>query len=756
LEGNTQIFKWDGKDINAENKSYELTIKEVSINQHPIDAMEINPTIYKLEISNNESANITFGELDIKDSLIYGWQVITYDISNSKEKNEISRSTIRTFAYSSKSDVFKFLRVEENPKEQKLERSAAPPPPSNCENSNVELGNFQRWTGYYGNRLNSSTINLNNLSTGIVNGRHTIRQTSDGFDPQVGGNILPQVSEGNYSIRLGNRRANGQADLISYTFQVNQQNQKFSFQYALVLEDPNHDDNEQPFFGYYILRGNSILLSLFNLPVANDYVVSESNNPFFKTRNGIVYREWTPTCIDLSNYIGETMTIVFYVADCAQGGHFGYAYIDALCENNNAISSFTMPNKICLGDDLIVDGTASLNETSHFWSIEESDANWGRKPHTEVYEWFVAQNVGIKNLNSFYASKGRQFACNTYYRIKLAVNNECTPWHETVKLLYVQCPDANAGADICCSDSNFPKLIGGGLRQPNHTYSWSPQLGVSLPNNSISQINCDDISEFNHFIYTLTVTDGDGCTATDDVSVFFEKPLLNLAAVREGCCSYRISISNSQGIVDVSWSNGTLHDRSILVTQPGIYSVTATNACGQTTKSITIPNFNITIGFFNVIAYNSKFYPPSGGGGYSDKFYIKDVMSGNGASGIPNSYNATEYKLLIFNRWGNLFRTITGTSCNGFDNWSINWDGKDQNGTLVQQGVYVWKLYFKNCQYKNLTYPKERRFKDRFCLDCRRWPGNGCGFWKRCKQWNVPGGTTEDVIITEGRVTVVR
>jgi hypothetical protein len=35
--------------------------------------------------------------------------------------------------------------------------------------------------------------------------------------------------------------------------------------------------------------------------------------------------------VDLSAWIGQTITINSWTADCGYGGHFGYAYIDATC-----------------------------------------------------------------------------------------------------------------------------------------------------------------------------------------------------------------------------------------------------------------------------------------------------------------------------------------------------------------------------------------------------------------------------------------
>lgn len=45
-----------------------------------------------------------------------------------------------------------------------------------------------------------------------------------------------------------------------------------------------------------------------------------------------MWKNWSKYYVDLSNYIGQTIRIEFIAADCTQGGHLAYAYIDASCE----------------------------------------------------------------------------------------------------------------------------------------------------------------------------------------------------------------------------------------------------------------------------------------------------------------------------------------------------------------------------------------------------------------------------------------
>jgi gliding motility-associated-like protein len=82
------------------------------------------------------------------------------------------------------------------------------------------------------------------------------------------------------------------------------------------------------------------------------------------------------------------------------------------------------------------------------------------------------------------------------------------------------------------------------------------------------------------------------------------------------------------------------------------------------------------------IQFPNVFTPnPNGGngGGYNPANYDNDIF-------FPYTSGVTEYKLLIFNRWGELIFQS--------DDINIGWDGYF-NGKLCQQDAYVWKADVK-------------------------------------------------------------
>lgn len=194
---------------------------------------------------------------------------------------------------------------------------------SSCPNSDFESGNFNGWQGGTGN---CCPINITN--NGIVNGRHTI-MSGTGTDPNTCGNVTVVSPGGLYSARLGNDNTNSEAEKLTYVINVTPSNALFIYKYAVVLEDPGHSPSEQPRFQISVLNAAGNLID----PVCGEYtVVSGSNIPGFQTCNGTIrYKNWTTVGLNLSAYMGQTITIEFATGDCSLGAHFGYAYVDAYC-----------------------------------------------------------------------------------------------------------------------------------------------------------------------------------------------------------------------------------------------------------------------------------------------------------------------------------------------------------------------------------------------------------------------------------------
>jgi gliding motility-associated-like protein len=147
---------------------------------------------------------------------------------------------------------------------------------------------------------------------------------------------------------------------------------------------------------------------------------------------------------------------------------------------------------------------------------------------------------------------------------------------------------ASASPSTVCSGQNstLASTVSGGT--PGYTYLWNPgsQSGSSV-----------SVSPAVNTVYTLTITDANGCTATQTVAVNVYPALSGAASAPDSVCmggnsTVNASASGGNGTYTYIWSNGlppTAGPHSVSPTSTTTYSVTITDGCGQTWNgSVTI------------------------------------------------------------------------------------------------------------------------------------------------------------------------
>lgn len=184
-------------------------------------------------------------------------------------------------------------------------------------------------TCYYG------TYNHPYSRKGVVQGRHTLI-TAQAYDHHTG-DELPLLPEGvDRVIRLGNESCGAEAESISYRFTVDYFKSILLLKFAVVLEDPNHYDFQQPRFTLKVMNSKNELVE----DCALYDVTADGHIPGFNSYDDptcmiVRWRPWTNLGIDLSPYIGQEVVVQFTTYDCKEGGHFGYAYFTASCIENH-------------------------------------------------------------------------------------------------------------------------------------------------------------------------------------------------------------------------------------------------------------------------------------------------------------------------------------------------------------------------------------------------------------------------------------
>lgn len=242
-----------------------------------------------------------------------------------------------------------------------------------CTNPDFEMCDFTNWdlirgqvptapTAPYSFQSPVATTCYSTVNTAVAAGscsgtdQHYI--CNGGTDP----NGFPMVFPGGTcSAALGDFAGTGNmASQIRQTYLVSSSDAILILNYAVVLQDPAHTPEEQPYFRMrvYDQGGNSIACGEYEA-VAGDgqpgWVSSSASD--------IQYKPWSTVFIPMAPYIGQNVTVEFTVGDCSQGGHYGYAYVDASCD---AMALDMTAQAVCAGQPITITGPAGA--ASYLWN----------------------------------------------------------------------------------------------------------------------------------------------------------------------------------------------------------------------------------------------------------------------------------------------------------------------------------------------------------------------------------------------------
>lgn len=446
-----------------------------------------------------------------------------------------------------------------------------------CDNVDFEYGNFTNWTGSIGN-----CCPINTPTNGIVAQRHTLL-TGAGADP-----IIPQIPVvspygGTYSVRLGNSSIGAQSERLRYTFTVTAANPNFTYQYAVILQDPNHSPAQQPRFQVNVMdsAGNTIDCGFYN-------VVASNNIPGFQRTGSIVWKNWSFVAVDLAAYIGQEITVEFSTGDCSLGGHYGYAYIDASCMPLRIFTNY------CPGDPV---------------------ANLTAPPGFQFYQWSTGQTSQAITITNPVPGDSVSVLCTPFQGVN------CTT---TLKYIFLQNPpvEANYIINTSCgnnqvvfSDSSTISVTGAMVTgwkwivndsiistQPTATYSF-PSAGT--------------------YMVTLIAESSYGCPDTLHKQVVIPQGLLVNTNITSGAGGFALSCPDanngslkataSLGVPPYTYQWNTVpvsNNDSIFNLTAGIYTVSVTDSTGcMATASATIsapPPINMTPSIRNVSCFGGN------------------------------------------------------------------------------------------------------------------------------------------------------
>lgn len=194
--------------------------------------------------------------------------------------------------------------------------------------------NVECYLGNFDNPFLSGAREPLDYGFSTAKSRQTIHYVDDEYDPRTNYKLETTPPDGMPSVRLGNWNINAEAEAITYTYPVSADAPLLLLKYAIVLEDPNHDEANQPRFEMIITDGEGNEVDELLCGQAN--FAADKNDPAWEWGQGgsdsqVIFKNWTSTGLNLQNFIGQNIKITLTTRDCAQTGHYGYAYFTMDC-----------------------------------------------------------------------------------------------------------------------------------------------------------------------------------------------------------------------------------------------------------------------------------------------------------------------------------------------------------------------------------------------------------------------------------------
>jgi gliding motility-associated-like protein len=501
---------------------------------------------------------------------------------------------------------------------------------SSCPNSNFNLGNFINWEGYYGSFWDPT------MFKGFALTRHTIIQSPVLNDPNTCNELNPVPPGEKYSLRLGNESIGAQAEQIRYSVNVTEETSLFIYKYAVVLENPDHSPEEQPSFTIEVadISGN-----LIDSACGYYYVYAHKGMPSWHSCGDVVWKDWTPVGIDLTKYIGQTVSIKFTTRDCSENGHFGYAYLSAYCSKLQIVFGY------CLNDTVTT--VTAPPGFSYLW------ANGDTTQSTIIYNPFY----GMIDSCELTSANGCKVTLKGAFEPTIV--NADFVYHRNCTGMPTQFYDSSTtNQNIITNwvwDFGDNSSIVTNIQNPQHVYASGGSFYATLM--AYSTEGCQDtvvkmIEVIPFPEVDFTTSDACGNKTSID-TIYFDQ---------------QVQLEVKQGYDHYMWNTGdSLY--SIPVQKEGWYKVTIQNeGICSSTDSVFMMYCNVSILMPNAFTPNDD--------GLNDIFRP-----------VTQSEKITPFSMLIFDQWGvNIFET---------QDIHQGWDGTIE-GKPAPLGMYVYTIVYEN------------------------------------------------------------
>ena len=630
-----------------------------------------------------------------------------------------------------------------------------------CMNGGFENGDFEGWTGGVGQvNMDTGVAEFDNDSLSfvddnrfdlVINGpddtapHQIINKDQNYTDPLIGDLPLFNEGSGNYIVRLGNRTTQRGATRLTYCFEVTDCNEDFYFNYLFVLEDPNHfpEDTLNPFFEYaFYLQESGELIG----DKVRDF--GDTNNEFYQVQEGqgdeedIAYTFWTCATQNLSAHLGEVVCAEFVTGDCADGAHFGYAYIDGLCTPKEDALPQALVNieaAYCGVDNpILLDASRSYGFNQYAWEVCQVDGQ-DQTFNCVEQDLTIGDQLDTFDIGNFYQQGGETFTCNQKYRIKLTLTNSCTEPVELIRYFTYYCdgeitltyPDvinclseqANVPIEgtIDCNNCEIvniewmpaeflddatvqnPVILGSrNVNAFNRTYriealndrGCKAETTIETTNVIVDDLSTEVIEDHCSFEFIGTVQLLEPFTG-DNFEVDFKNTVTG--DIRQGILISE-SDSSDQFVFNIIFQK---NDRTL--DGEWIVEIPSPDGTNNNCLESYIGAFESTDLFYGNMEYwvSSGFSPNNDGN--NEVFNVRSPrgdVCGYDSTLLDYCSNAYRIQIKIFNRWGEKVydEAVTAPLDSPMTSSAISWDGTF-NGTDLSPDVFGVSIGFENCSH---------------------------------------------------------
>lgn len=440
-----------------------------------------------------------------------------------------------------------------------------------CTNMDFEAGSFTGWTITQGTNNNSTTMagccpNTTGIVSAVIPG--------SGNDPICGG-LLPLTSPfgGTNIARINDANTGAVVERLAQSFNVTSSNAIFQLAYAGVLENASHSCADQPFINISVIDSAGNVLACPKIDIAapsslctQPTSVTAGWTPYVSGFNDVFYHTWDIKTIDLSPYIGTSITIQITVGDCAQTGHFGYGYFDCRCN----------PLEISLNGTIFDATPQTPIDVSTCGALNATlIAPLGLDPYT----WNGPAGSGVTGITT------QSMVTSTPATYTLTMDPPGSCYGIITKYIILHSTPnptvSNITAQATCTNATGSGTINVVSGTSPFAYNWLPAASTGSIGTGLSP-GVD---------YTVMIVDTFGCQGATTVSIasFTDAPTytINPLSANLSCLSSSLTVTALTATNTTAvWTHTSTTNFD--VTAPGTYSCVVTNTISSCTATVPI------------------------------------------------------------------------------------------------------------------------------------------------------------------------